>query len=172
MSPFTTDQLRSRHGPKPVIGRATHHWRRSTLRDRHAGRRRTRHTILVLIRGGRSALNVGAVLIDVVSGLPPALGRTLTWDQGNEVFQRERIGSATGISSYFADPHWPWQRGSNENVNRLLRQYFPKGNDLGLVSDKRLRDVADELNDRPRACLDDRTPNSLMSRWRRQLIAS
>ncbi len=134
--------------------------------------RQARHTILVPIRGGHSALNVGDALIDVFAGLPPALRRTLTWDQGNEMFHHERIESATGIGIYFADPHSPWQRGSNENTNGLLRQYFPKGTDLDLVTDQRLRAVADELNDRPRVCLDDRSPNQLMARWRRQLITS
>ena len=131
--------------------------------------RKTRHTILVPIRGGHSARNVGDALIDVFAALPPALRRTLTWDQGNEMFHHERIESATGVGIYFADPHSPWQRGSNENGNGLLRQYFPKGTNLNLATDHRLREVADELNDRPRACLGDRSPNQLMTRWRRQL---
>lgn len=78
--------------------------------------RKARHTILVPIRGGHSAINVGDALVDVFSGLPPALRRTLTWDQGNEMFHHERIESSTGIGIYFADPHSPWQRGSNENT--------------------------------------------------------
>src|SRR5680860_586743 len=131
--------------------------------------RKTRHTILVPIRGGHSARNVGDALIDVFAALPPALRRTLTWDQGNEMFHHERIESATGVGIYFADPHSPWQRGSNENGNGLLRQYFPKGTNLNLATDHRLREVADALNDTPRACLGDRSPNQLMTRWRRQL---
>jgi IS30 family transposase len=134
--------------------------------------RKTRHTILVPIRGGHSAQHVGDALIDVFTHLPPALRRTLTWDQGNELFHQDRIEQATGLGIYFADPHSPWQRGTNENTNGLLRQYFPKGTDLNLISDQRLRQVADELNDRPRACLDDRTPHQLMARWRSHLIAS
>lgn len=134
--------------------------------------RKTRHTILVPLRGGHSALNVGNALIDVFAALPPALRRTLTWDQGNEMFQHGRIESATGIGIYFADPHSPWQRPSNENTNGLLRQYFPKGTDLNLVTDHRVREVADELNDRPRACLNDRSPHQLMAPWRRHLIIS
>lgn len=134
--------------------------------------RKTRHTILVPLRGGHSALNVGNALIDVFAALPPALRRTLTWDQGNETFQHGRIESATGIGIYFADPHSPWQRPSNENTNGLLRQYFPKGTDLNLVTDHRVREVADELNDRPRACLNDRSPHQLMAPWRRHLIIS
>jgi transposase, IS30 family len=129
--------------------------------------RKTRHTILVPIRAQHSAQQVGDALIATFACLPPALRRTLTWDQGNEMFHHERIEQATGLSIYFADPHSPWQRGSNENTNGLLRQYFPKGFDLSLVSEHRLREVADELNDRPRVCLNDRAPRQVMARWHR-----
>ncbi|WP_220453962.1 IS30 family transposase [Nocardioides immobilis] len=132
--------------------------------------RKTRHTILVPIRGNHSAQVVGDALTAVFAPLPPVLRRTLTWDQGNEMFHHERIEESTGVRIYFADPHSPWQRGTNENTNGLLRQYFPKGADLSLFTDERLREVAEELNDRPRACLDDRSPSQLMRRWRQQLI--
>jgi transposase, IS30 family len=131
--------------------------------------RKTRHTMLVPIRGGHSAQNVGDALIEVFTGLPPALRRTLTWDQGNEMFQHERIEHASAIRIYFADPHSPWQRGTNENTNGLLRQYLPKSINFDHVGDRRLREVAEELNDRPRACLSDRSPRQLMARWHRQL---
>jgi transposase, IS30 family len=134
--------------------------------------RKSRHTILVPIRGGHSAQQVGDALIAVFGALPPALRRTLTWDQGNEMFQHQRVEQHTGVKIYFADAHSPWQRGTNENTNGLLRVYFPKSTDLGLITDHRLREVADELNDRPRECLDDRTPRQLMARWRDHLIAS
>lgn len=101
--------------------------------------------------------------------LPRSLRGTLTWDQGNEMFHHARIENAAGIGIYFADPHAPWQRGSNENGNGLLRQYFPKGTDFDTVSDRRFRDVAAELNDRPRLCLGDRSPAQLMSRWQDHL---
>ena len=126
--------------------------------------RKARHTILVSIRGGHNAENVGNRLIEIFTGLPPALRRTLTWDQGNELFHHQRIEQVTGIRIYFADPHSPWQRGTNENTNGLLRQYFPKGTNLDLVSDERLRFVADEINDRPRIVLDDRAPAEIMAR--------
>jgi transposase, IS30 family len=134
--------------------------------------RKSRHTILVPIRGGHSAQQVGDALIGVFSALPPALRRTLTWDQGNEMFQHQRIEQQTGVKIYFADAHSPWQRGTNENTNGLLRQYFPKSSDLGLVTDNRLREVADELNDRPRECLDDRSPRQVMARSRHHPITS
>jgi transposase, IS30 family len=104
----------------------------------------------------------------VFSTLPPPLRRTLTWDQGNEMFHHERIEQTTGTKIYFADPHSPWQRGTNG----LLRQYLPKGVDLGTVTDDRLRHAADELNDRPRECLQGRSPHQVMARWRSYLIAS
>ena len=95
----------------------------------------------------------------------------MTWDQGNEMFHHDRIEVATGVRIYFADPHSPWQRGSNENTNGLLRQYFPKGMDFAQVTDHRIREVADELNDRPRACLQDRSPSQLMARWKPHLTS-
>jgi IS30 family transposase len=127
--------------------------------------RKTRHTILVPLRGGHTAELVGDRLIETLTALPLAVRRTLTWDQGNEMFQHERIEAATGTQIYFADPHAPWQRGTNENTNGLLRQYFPKGAELDQFSDEHLAHVAAELNDRPRLCLGDRSPSHLMQRW-------
>ena len=130
--------------------------------------RKTRHTVLVKLPGDHSAQSVGDALIGAFAAVPPQLRRTLTWDQGNEMFQHERIEQATGLKIYFADPHSPWQRGSNENTNGLLRQYFPKGTDLGIWTAQHLAQVAAELNDRPRICLNDKTPRQLMRRWDRQ----
>lgn len=124
--------------------------------------RKTRHTMLVPIRGGHSAQIVGDALVDVFAGLPPALRRTLTWDQGNEMFQHARIELLTGLRIYFADPHSPWQRGTNENTNGLLRQYFPKGTDLARHSRGDLAAVADALNGRPRKTLGWRTPAEVL----------
>jgi IS30 family transposase len=124
--------------------------------------RRTRFAKLVRIDGGHTAQNVGDALILAFEHLPAPLRRTLTWDQGNEMFHHPRIEAATGMKIYFADPHSPWQRGSNENLNGLLRQYFPKRTDLSRWSQQHLDDVARELNDRPRKVLDDLTPQQAM----------
>lgn len=128
--------------------------------------RRTRYTMLVRIDTDHSAQSVGKALITTFRTLPPGLRRSLTWDQGNEMFHHERIERATGLKVYFADPHSPWQRGSNENVNGLLRQYFPKGTDLRSWTAGQLDHVAAELNERPRLCLGDRSPQQLMQQWK------
>lgn len=127
--------------------------------------RKTRHTILVPLRAGHTAGNLAEALTAVFARLPRRLRRTLTWDQGNEMFEHERLEEDTGVKIYFADPHSPWQRGSNENTNGLLRQYFPKGTDLNSYTDDQLAQAADELNTRPRHVLRDRTPAQLMRRW-------
>jgi len=130
--------------------------------------RKFRTTVLVPVPRNHSAQAVGDALIVAFSKLPAELRRTLTWDQGNEMFHHQRIERHTGLKIYFADPHSPWQRGSNENINGLLRQYFPKGTDLNTWTADQLDYVAAELNDRPRLCLDDRTPNEAMQLWARQ----
>jgi transposase, IS30 family len=127
--------------------------------------RKTRLTLLAGLPEGHSAQPVGDALISTFSKLPAGLRRTLTWDQGNEMFHHQRIEQATDLKIYFADPHSPWQRGSNENTNGLLRQYFPKGTDLGVWTSDHLARVAAELNDRPRLCLNDKTPRQMMRRW-------
>jgi len=130
--------------------------------------RKFRLTVLVPVPRDHSAQTVGDALIGAFTKLPARLRRTLTWDQGNEMFHHQRIEQQTGLKIYFADPHSPWQRGSNENINGLLRQYFPKGTDLSVWTANHLDSIAAELNDRPRLCLGDRTPHQAMRRWQRQ----
>jgi IS30 family transposase len=127
--------------------------------------RKTRYAVLVPLPHGHAAASVADALIAAFAALPSQLRRTLTWDQGNEMFQHPRIEQATGLRIYFADPHSPWQRGTNENTNGLLRQYLPKSTDLNSYPRHELDRIAAELNDRPRLCLADRTPAQLMRRW-------
>ncbi|MFK0007207.1 IS30 family transposase, partial [Paenarthrobacter sp. NPDC090520] len=101
-------------------------------------------------------------LISKMSALPDELRLSLTWDQGTEMSRHKEVKIAADIDIYFCDPHSPWQRGSNENTNGLLRQYFPKGTDLSIYSQTDLDYVAHELNDRPRQRFDFCTPNEMI----------
>jgi IS30 family transposase len=130
--------------------------------------RKSRFTMLVRLSGDHSARTVGDALIAAFVKLPTSLRRTLTWDQGNEMFHHERIERETGLGIFFADPHSPWQRGTNENTNGLLRQYLPKGTDLSRWTEDQLQEIAAELNERPRLCLNDKTPSQIMRQWQRQ----
>jgi IS30 family transposase len=93
-------------------------------------------------------------LIKKIKKLPEDLGMSLTWDRGKELSGHRQFTMATDVAVYFCDPHSPWQRGSNENTNRLLRQYFPKRTDLAVHSQVELNAVARRLNQRPRKTLD------------------
>ena len=97
-------------------------------------------------------------LIKQAHKLPKELYKSLTWDRGKELAVHRRFSLATDIDVYFCDPQSPWQRGSNENTNGLLRQYFPKGTDLSVHSQAKLNAVARQLNERPRKTLEFRTP--------------
>jgi len=107
---------------------------------------------------GHGAEAVRDAIAASISALPQQLRRTLTWDQGAEMAQHAQLRIDTGVAIYFCDPHSPWQRGTNENTNGLLRQYFPKGTDLSRYSVSDLEAVADALNSRPRKTLGWRTP--------------
>lgn len=120
--------------------------------------RSSRYVMLGHLGRERSADAVRDSLITTVGHLPEALRETLTWDQGAEMAEHRAFSIATDMEVYFADPGAPWQRGSNENTNGLLRQYFPRGVDLAHHSPQELQTVADELNGRPRKILDWDTP--------------
>jgi transposase, IS30 family len=120
---------------------------------------RTSRTVLLLhLPGDHSAETVRDAMLTTTPTLPAQLWRSLTWDQGTEMARHAEITIATGLDIYFCDPHSPWQRGSNENTNGLLRQYFPKGTDLSVHSPEHLTAVAAELNARPRKTLGWKTP--------------
>jgi transposase, IS30 family len=123
-----------------------------TLVERHS-----RYVMLAKIPS-RDTHTVVNALIKQAKKLPDHLYKSLTWDRGVELTDHKRFTLATDIQVYFCDPHSPWQRGSNENTNRLLRQYFPRGTDLSVHSQTRLNYVARELNERPRETLGFKTP--------------
>ena len=112
--------------------------------------RTTGYALLIALPDGYKPEQVAEALAAKIQTLPESLRRSLTWDQGPEMRDWKQIRVDTGIEVYFCDPHSPWQRGTNENTNGLLRQYFPKGTDLSTLTDADLDRVADELNDRPR----------------------
>jgi transposase, IS30 family len=120
--------------------------------------RATRFVLLLHLPDGHGADQVAAAMTAAMGTLPAQLRRSLTWDQGSEMAGHARIALATDLDIYFCDPHSPWQRGSNENTNGLLRQYFPKGTSLSGHSKEHLEQVAAELNARPRKTLGWKTP--------------
>lgn len=126
--------------------------------------RSTRYTLLVYLPKGHRADIACEALTETFKDLPPHLKRSLTWDQGGELAHHFAFSEASGVPVYFCEPHSPWQRGSNENTNGLLRQYFPKGADLSQYTREDLDAAAAELNTRPRKTLGWDTPAKRFSR--------
>lgn len=124
----------------------------ATLVERH-----TRYVMLAKVKN-KDTQSVVNALIKQSKKLPSELYKSLTWDRGKELADHKRFSLATNIDVYFCDPRSPWQRGSNENTNRLLRQYYPKGTDLSVHSQVQLNKVARQLNERPRKTLDFESP--------------
>jgi transposase, IS30 family len=124
--------------------------------------RQTRYVLLARLGRDGTTDHVIAALRDRIRDLPRHLVLSLTWDQGKELAAHRRLSAQTGIDVYFCDPHSPWQRGSNENTNGLLRQYLPKGSDLAARSQDELDEIAAELNGRPRQTLGWATPAEKM----------
>jgi transposase, IS30 family len=124
--------------------------------------RQTRYVMLARLGGERASAHVITALAERIAQLPRHLALSLTWDQGKELTRHARFSVQTGVAVYFCDPHSPWQRGSNENTNGLLRQYLPKGTDLAARSQVELDEIAAELNGRPRQTLGWATPAEKM----------
>src|SRR3954470_15029900 len=159
-----TDMISIRERPASVEDRAVPgHWEGDllcgsansyivTLVERHS-----RYVLLAKVPN-RDSQSVISALIDQAKHLPEELRRSLTWDRGKEMAEHKRFTLATDVAVYFCDPQSPWQRGSNENTNGLLRQYFPKGTNLAVHSQERLDEIARQLNGRPRKTLGFQTP--------------
>ncbi len=143
--------LHARKGEGDLIGGSKNSYI-ATLVERHS-----RYVMLVKV-ANKDTQSVVSALIKQAHKLPRELYKSLTWDRGKELADHKRFTLATDIDVYFCDPQSPWQRGSNENTNRLLREYFPKGTDLSAHSQAHLNKIARQLNERPRKTLQFETP--------------
>ncbi len=164
-----TDAVSISERPAAVEDRAVPgHWEGDLLfggRDSQIAtlvERQTRYVMLVKVVGRNTETVVNA-LIKNARKLPQELYKSLTWDRGKEMAGHKRFTLATDIKVYFCDPQNPWQRGTNENTNGLLRQYLPKGIDISDYSQAKLNAVARKLNERPRKTLEYRTPAEMFS---------
>jgi transposase, IS30 family len=126
--------------------------------------RTTGYLTLLPLHAGHDAASAADAIIAQMTALPAWFAKTLTWDRGTELARHQHITATTGIAVYFADPHSPWQRGSNENINGLLREYLPKGTDLSTRTPAQLAAIADELNDRPRKRFGYHTPREQLAK--------
>lgn len=124
--------------------------------------RQSRYCQLVSLPDGKGAMEVCEALKESITTLPAGLWRSLTWDQGSEMSEHRRFAIDSGVEVYFCDPQSPWQRGSNENTNGLLRQYFPRGQTFDGIDQQALDEVAAKLNGRPRKTLGFRTPAEVL----------
>jgi IS30 family transposase len=162
--PAIVDGISIRERPGEVEDRAVPgHWEGDLLMGGASSQiatlveRRSRYVMLVKV-DSKNTVTVTKALAAKVRELPAELRRSLTWDRGSEMAAHKDFTIATDVKVYFCDPHSPWQRGSNENTNGLLRQYFPKGKDLSNISQAELDKVARQLNERPRETLNWLTP--------------
>ena len=141
-----------------IMGSTASHSAIATIVERTTG-----FLALAHLPDGYAAAQVATAVAEQLNRLPEQLRKTLTWDRGREMARHQDLAAATNMKIYFADPYAPYQRGTNENTNGLLRQYFPKGSDLSVHRPEELQRVADLLNDRPRERHSFRTPNEVMT---------
>lgn len=148
------------------------HWEGDTIvgKDHNSAigtlvERKLRLTIIVPLKNEKNAADTAKAFIEKFNELPSVLKKSLTYDRGTEMACHEKITAQTGVTVYFADPHSPWQRGSNENTNGLIRTYFPKRTDFSTYSDEDFKKVENALNNRPRKTLEYLTPNEFLQRY-------
>jgi len=157
--------------PKEVESRTIPgHWEGDLIIGKHKRsalgtlvERTTRYTILVPLKA-KDATSVRHAYTKALGTLPTEIAETLTYDQGKEMSEHEQFTIDTGIQVYFAHPGSPWERGTNENTNGLIRQYFPKGTDFSMVTTQEIKRVQRQLNDRPRAVLGFEKPHEVINR--------
>lgn len=166
------DMLSIEERPKEVEDRTVPgHWEGDLIMGRHKRtaigtlvERTTRFTLLVPLGAQKDAVSVRRAYAKALQTVPKELAKTLTYDQGKEMSEHKAFTIDTGITVYFAHPASPWERGTNENTNGLIRQYFPKGTDFSDVTTKEIRRVQRQLNDRPRAALGFYKPNEIFTK--------
>ena len=169
------DMLSIEERPHEVADRSVHgHWEGDLIMGRYKRtalgtlvERTTRYTILVPLGKNKDAVSVRKAYTRELGALPQEIAKTLTYDQGKEMSEHKQFTIDTGMQVYFAHPGSPWERGTNENTNGLIRQYFPKGTEFDKVSTREIKRVQRELNDRPRAVLHYKKPDEVIN----QLVA-
>lgn len=168
---FVTDDIRIAERPEDVAGRRIPgHWEGDLIKG--AANRsavgtlveRTSRLVLLARMDGLDAETTRCAFERSFDNVPEPLRKSLTYDRGTEMARHAQLTANTGIKVWFADPYSPWQRGSNENANGLIRQYLPKGTDLSPFDQDQLNEIAERLNNRPRKVLDFETPNEVFAR--------
>lgn len=167
-----TDMLSIEERPSEVADRIVPgHWEGDLIMGRYKRtalgtlvERVTRYTLLVPLGAKKDAVSVRKAYAKALRSLPKELVKTLTYDQGKEMSEHKQFTIDTGITVYFAHPASPWERGTNENTNGLLRQYFPKGTDFSKIPTREIRRVQRQFNDRPRAALNFHKPHEVFNR--------